>query len=88
MSDIRNKDDFKCNCGNPHCDLEEKLRMKADLLGVSMGTAAFFLNTLKNTAALSPIAGLKEISGGLLVIVGAIQVGGLVIFCQFSPHLP
>ena len=74
MGDGPVKDDFKCNCNNPQCDLEEKLRAKADVLGVSMGTAAFLLNTLKSTATLSPIGGLKEIAGGLLVIVSALQV--------------
>ncbi|KAJ3522721.1 hypothetical protein NMY22_g11764 [Coprinellus aureogranulatus] len=64
---------FKCPCDNPHCDIKEKLQEKADILGISFSTTAFFLNILKNTAGATPITGLKELTGGLLAVVTAIQ---------------
>ncbi|TEB32940.1 hypothetical protein FA13DRAFT_1790603 [Coprinellus micaceus] len=67
------KGDFKCGCTNPNCKLEEQVQRRADILGVSLQMVAFSLSLLKNTAGATPIAGLKELSGGLLAVVIAIQ---------------
>ena len=72
----RPEEDTKRSCGRLNYRFEATLHIAAGILGVSVETAAFFLNTLETTAqGDGPLPELQELCGGLLAIVSSIQVG-------------